>query len=55
MIESGSSLFYLSSFFLSSATSQSLNSCDGVFFLKTSDALRTAFCLDYLSLLVSFS
>ena len=29
MFESGSSLFYLSSFFLSSATSQSLNSCDG--------------------------
>lgn len=32
MIESGSSLFYLFSFFLSSATSQSLNSCDGVTF-----------------------
>ena len=31
-IESGSSLFYLSSFFLSSATSQSLNSCDGATF-----------------------
>ena len=36
MIESGSSLFYLSSFFLSSATSQSLNSCDCL--LYTSDA-----------------
>ena len=32
MIESGSSLFYLSSFFLSSATSQSLNFRDGATF-----------------------
>ena len=32
MIESVSSLFYLFSFFLSSATSQSLNSCDGATF-----------------------
>ena len=34
MIESVSSLFYLFSFFLSSTTSQSLNSCDGVTFLN---------------------
>ena len=32
MIESGSSLFYLSSFFLISATSQSFNFCDGAIF-----------------------
>jgi len=53
MVESGSSLFYLSSFFLSSTTSQSLNSCDGVTFLKHRPSSEQRLALNYPSFLIT--
>ena len=53
MIESVSSLFYLSSFFLSSTTSQSLNFCDGVTFLKHRPSSEQRLALNYPSFLIT--